>query len=200
MNRGLPNSTTALDAAQRAQEILASPNFTAFGVMNPVSIEQGEDSGLIVCQAKFNCNVHAKYINPKTTKVKYTAASQLPDWEGDIVGELTDSSIPNKEQAEVVEIGSSVTSIGTYAFSGIGALKSITMPDSVTSIGNVAFGGCTGLTSVTIPSSVTSIGDSAFDSCISLASVTFSGKTLEQIQAMENYPWGISDTSIIKAG
>lgn len=64
MNRGLPNSTTALDAAQRAQEILASPNFTAFGVMNPVSIEQGEDSGLIVCQAKFNCNVHAKHINP----------------------------------------------------------------------------------------------------------------------------------------
>lgn len=154
MNRGLPNSTTALDAAQRAQEILASPNFTAFGVMNPVSIEQGEDSGLIVCQAKFNCNVHAKYINPKTTKVKYTAASQLPDWEGDIVGELTDSSIPNKEQAEVVEIGSNVTSIG----------------------------------------------NSAFNNCSGLTSVTFSGKTLEQIQAMENYPWGIEDTSIIKAG
>lgn len=86
VNRGLSASVTALDAAQRAQEILASPNFTTFGVMNPVSIEQGEDSGLIVCQAKFNCSVRAKFVNPKTTKVKYTAASGLPDWEGDIVG------------------------------------------------------------------------------------------------------------------
>ena len=40
---------TALDAAQKAQELLSSPLFTTFGVMNPVSIEQGEDSGLIVC-------------------------------------------------------------------------------------------------------------------------------------------------------
>ena len=76
MNRGLPNSTTALDAAQRAQEILASPNFTTFGVMNPVSIEQGEDSGLIVCQAKFNCSVRAKYIDPKTTKVKFVDGTE----------------------------------------------------------------------------------------------------------------------------
>lgn len=59
VNRGLPNTITALDAAQRVQEVLSSPNFTRFGVMNPVSIEQGEESGLIVCQAKFNCNIHA---------------------------------------------------------------------------------------------------------------------------------------------
>lgn len=177
VNRGLPNSTTALDAAQRAQEILASPNFTTFGVMNPVSIEQGEDSGLIVCQAKFNCNVHAKYINLKTTKVKYTAASTLPDWEEDIVGKLKWNSIPNISNAEVVKIGNDVTSIQEYAFYG-----------------------CSGLTSVTIPDSVTSIGSGAFNGCGNLTSVTFSGKMLEQIQEMENYPWGISDTSIIKAG
>lgn len=52
---------TALDAAQKVQELLSSPLFTTFGVMNPVSIEQGEDSGLIVCQVKFNCSVHAVY-------------------------------------------------------------------------------------------------------------------------------------------
>lgn len=52
------------------------------------------------------------------TKVKYTAASGLPDWEGNIVGELDDSSIPNKSSAETVEIGTNVTSIGEYAFYG----------------------------------------------------------------------------------
>lgn len=49
VNRGLPDSITALDAAQRVQELLSSPIFTKFGVMCPTTIEQGEDSGLIVC-------------------------------------------------------------------------------------------------------------------------------------------------------
>jgi len=134
VNRGLPNSTTALDAAQRAQEILASPNFTTFGVMNPVSIEQGEDSGLIVCQAKFNCNVHAKYINLKTTKVKYTTTSGLPEYEELVVGEL--SSIPNPGSAEELTVGNAVSAIAVHAFHwNAPNLKSVVLPDSVASIG-----------------------------------------------------------------
>ena len=66
----------------------------------------------------------------------------------------------------------SVTSIGSYAFSGCSGLTSVTIPNSVTSIGNQAFDGCTGLTSVTIPNSVTSIGEYAFYNCSSLTSVT----------------------------
>ena len=61
-----------------------------------------------------------------------------------------------------VEIGSAVTSIGEYAFSGCSGLTSVTIPSSVTSIGEWAFSRCSGLTSVTIPSSVTSIGGGAF--------------------------------------
>ena len=55
------------------------------------------------------------------------------------------------------------------------------------------------MTDIEIPSSVLSIGSNAFSGCHSLSSVTFDGKTLEQVQAMANYPWGISDTSIISA-
>ena len=69
-------------------------------------------------------------------------------------------------------IPTSVTSIGTYAFSGCTGLASVTIPNSVTSIGNYAFSDCTGLTSITIPNSVTSIGGSAFSGCSGLASVT----------------------------
>ena len=171
VNRGLPSSTTALDAAQRAQEILASPNFTTFGVMNPVSIEQGEDSGLIVCQAKFNCNVRAKFVNTKTT-VKYTAASGLPDWEGDIVGELTKTSIPNKSSIAAVEIGTHVTSIEYDAFEECRSLASVTMPNTIVSIGDSAFHSCQSLTNVTIPDSVTSIGASVFYNCRGLTNIT----------------------------
>lgn len=220
VNRGLPSSTTALDAAQRAQEILASPNFTTFGVMNPVSIEQGEDSGLIVCQAKFNCSVRAKFVNQKTTKIKYTAASGLPDLERDIVGELADDSIPNKSDAEVVEIGNAVSSIGIDAFDNCINLTSVTIPGSVKTIGNSAFFGCRALASVvisegvetidlgaftdcrvlnnvTIPSSVTSILDDAFYNCEALYSITFSGKDKATVQGMSKYPWRLPSGCVI---
>ena len=93
---------------------------------------------------------------------------------------MPDGYIENPNDIVAIEIGTDVTSIGAWAFYG-----------------------CSGLTSVTIPSSVTSIGVGAFCGCTGLTSVTFLGKTLEQVQNIEDgngdkqYPWGISDTSII---
>ena len=70
-----------------------------------------------------------------------------------------------------VEIPSSVTSIGEWAFYGCSSLTAIEIPSSVTSIGEWAFYGCSSLTSVEIPSSVTSIGNSAFEDCNSLTAI-----------------------------
>jgi len=70
-----------------------------------------------------------------------------------------------------ITIPASVTSIGSFAFSGCTGLTSITIPASVTSIGHWTFYGCTGLTSITIPASVTSIGDFAFNGCTGLTSI-----------------------------
>ena len=94
-------------------------------------------------------------------------------------------------------IPNSVTSIGTTVFTNCHNLSSVTIPDSVTSIGYGAFEDCGALLNVTIPESVTSIGAIAFNECGSLTSITFKGKTLSEISAMANYPWGITDTSII---
>ena len=96
---------------------------------------------------------------------------------------------------KTVHIGSSVTSIGSYAFYKCANLVGVTIPDGVTNIGDCAFYGCTSLakatitcgvteigyrvfygcrslTSVTIPDSVTSIGKEAFSGCRNLTSVT----------------------------
>ena len=70
-----------------------------------------------------------------------------------------------------VIIPSSVTSIGSSAFSGCSGLSSITIPNSVTSIGSYAFNGCSGLSSITIPNSVTSIESWTFQDCSGLTSV-----------------------------
>lgn len=110
-------------------------------------------------------NVVAWIVKKAKTHVKYTAASERPDWEGDIVGELANDSIPNIQDAEVVEIGSHVTSIGNSTFYSYSRLASVAIPDSVTSIGNGAFANS------------------------GLMSVTFSGKDKATVQGMENYYW-----------
>ncbi|MGN1094347.1 MAG: leucine-rich repeat domain-containing protein, partial [Candidatus Neoclostridium sp.] len=74
-----------------------------------------------------------------------------------------------------ISIPNSVTSIGSYAFDNCSGLTSITIPDSVTFIGSFAFSNCSGLTSITIPNSVTSIGESAFWGCDSLTQVNYKG-------------------------
>ena len=62
-------------------------------------------------------------------------------------------------------IPNSVTSIGSYAFSGCSKLTSINIPNSVTSIGSYAFSNCTGLTSLEIPNSITLVDANAFYGC-----------------------------------
>lgn len=77
---------------------------------------------------------------------------------------MTYSSITNIRNAEVVEIGSHVTSIGEFAFSGCSDLTSMSIPDNVMSIGEFVFSGCSGL-----------------------KSVTFSGKDKATVQGMSDY-------------
>ena len=71
-----------------------------------------------------------------------------------------------------VEIGDSITSIGSYAFLHCYSLSSITIPNGVTTIDTDAFNSCYTLSSITIPNGVTTISKSAFRMCYSLSSIT----------------------------
>ena len=89
-----------------------------------------------------------------------------------IEGEIGSNSIPNKNNAVKVDIGTAVTSIGRIVFFGCSNLTSITIPDSVTNIGDCVFHSCSMLTSVSIGNGLTNIGDSMFTSCHKLTSIT----------------------------
>ena len=100
---------------------------------------------------------------------------------------------------ERIDISNGTKSIGELAFRQCTSLKHIKIPSSVESIGYGAFIGCTSLESIIIPASVQRIEFDAFLNCSSLKSIVFRGRTIEQVKTMRFYPWGIKDTSIIKA-
>ena len=88
--------------------------------------------------------------------------------------------------------------IGVGAFEYCSSLESIDIPDSIASISTDAFANCSNLADVKIGSGIWNIGYLAFAGCSSLKRILFKGKTIEQVKAMENYPWGIEDESIIQ--
>ena len=77
----------------------------------------------------------------------------------------------NNQEITTLEIPSSVTSIGNYAFYGCNGLTSIEFPSNLSSIGDWAFASCSGLTSVDLPSSITKMGELVFHNCENLSSV-----------------------------
>jgi len=80
---------------------------------------------------------------------------------------------------QVLNIPTTVTSIGNFAFGGCSVLTSVTFSSNSTLkfIDVLAFYNCNSLQTINIPASVTSIGSSCFQQCTSLTSVTFSSNS-----------------------
>ncbi len=74
--------------------------------------------------------------------------------------------------AESIKLPSSVTSIGSYAFSVCDNITRFAIPDGVDNIGKAAFQGCKKLESIIMPSQLISIPPQMFWECDSLKSIT----------------------------
>ena len=89
------------------------------------------------------------------------------------VKKIDEDAFKNNSKIRSITIPSSVTTIGSSAFSGCSNLITVTISENsqLTSIGNEAFYNCSSLTSIYIPDSVTTIGSGAFWNCSSLTSI-----------------------------
>ena len=75
-----------------------------------------------------------------------------------------------------IQIPASVTSIESYAFSGLPNLGGIELPSGLCTIGEYAFNGDSRLAMIALPQSVESVGYRAFYGCSNVRSVSCSGE------------------------
>ena len=97
-----------------------------------------------------------------------------------------------------ITIPGSVTSTGSYAFSGCSGLTSVTIGNGVTSIDDGAFDGCRMLTSITISDSIKIINFRAFYDCINLTSINFNGTIAQWNAISKGEYWKQSVSSVCK--
>ena len=104
----------------------------------------------------------------------------------------------NQKKLNYAKLPNTLTSIGSYAFYGCSALKSIYLPSALTRIGWNAFQGCTSLTNITLPISLTAIETSAFNGCASLEIANLSLPNLTLIE--KNAFYGVKIKRISNLG
>lgn len=79
---------------------------------------------------------------------------------------------PKNRTLQKVILPETITSLGTYAFRGCGALKWINIPDGLNTVGGYAFAGCISLKQIELPEGITQLNDQVFWSCSSLEQFT----------------------------
>lgn len=199
VNRSNPNpdlTITALDSAIRAADVLGSPSFDLFGIYNPASIEQGEDSGLLVAQARFNCQVRQHRPDPYTYIYFADGTTEKVLWEGEVTWQMAaDTGLSDTSPTARIVFGTEVSAIADEGFVGLPVTEASFEP-GLLSIGRRAFAFTSMLTKIELPDTVQSIAEDVFagDSRIE---VTFQGRTMAEVQSMENYPWGLPTGRII---
>ena len=143
---------------------------------NGVTIDWGDGSGTQTLTGTGNVNTTHTYasIGDYIITLKVTSGT-LGLGNGSssysVMGSTNNNGKVYCNMLQKVEIGSSVTSVGSYTFYECSSLSSINIPESVTSIGNYTFQNCYSLSSINIPEGVTSIGTYAFNYCSSLSSI-----------------------------
>ena len=93
-----------------------------------------------------------------------------------------------------------VATFSSGVFASQNTLKNVTFPSTITSIGSYAFSSCSELTSIDLSkcASLTSIGEWAFNRCSGLTSIDLSGCTsLTTISGVNTFGWCLSLTKII---
>jgi len=117
-------------------------------------------------------------------------------WEGEVTHQMgEDVGLSDISPSARIVFGTAVTSVADEGFVGLPVTEA-SFKSGLLSIGRRAFAYTGMLTKIELPDTVQSIAEDAFAEDPNIE-VTFQGRTKAEVQAMENYPWGIENTQNI---
>jgi hypothetical protein len=103
------------------------------------------------------------------------------------------------DQIVSVVISDGITSLGSYCFSGLKNLTTVSLSLSVQSIADHAFEGDTSLREVTIPAQTKTIADSAFQGCSSLTKISgYVGSEAESLATRLNLSFFVLTPTMVQ--
>ena len=153
------------------------PLYFQQSVANGVTIDWGDGSSTETLSGKGPVNTTHTYARKGNYAITLDVANGCTLGLGHasssycVMGSISGVGKVYSNMLQKAEIGSKVTTIGSYAFQYCYSLSSVVIPQSVTDISKNAFQNCYSLSSVVIPQGVTTIGEYAFSNCYSLSSV-----------------------------
>jgi hypothetical protein len=129
---------------------------------NPVTVERSMITPISISNPTFKDETaQITYTTSNTSQVNKYAAGADASVFGDgltVVSHEYDSGT----KTGVITFSGTITSVGYYAFRGIGNIQTMTIPETVTSIGERAFESCSNMVSLNFPANLTTIGTYAF--------------------------------------
>lgn len=108
---------------------------------------------------------------------------------------FTSNTGKGKTNLKNIELPSTITSIGSYAFAACSGINNLSIPPTVVSISSNAFNSCTDLSSITIPTSVSSIGSNAFYNCSALTSIIMHSSYPIDLSSTNNVFYNVNKTN-----
>ena len=99
-----------------------------------------------------------------------------------------------------ISIPSSMVSINAYAFEDCESLKTLKCANGIQTFGEGSFAGCTALETVTIPKSTKTIGDIAFKNCVNLKTVYYNAESMYDCDARNAGSWDYEHSAFYNAG
>ena len=156
---------------------------TAEGPGTATVIATVNSSDTLNYSVKCKITVEPKYTDEKYFKVNGssiigyngpdTEVSIPPVINGVKIDEISTRAFKDVKHITKVEMPTTITKIGDYAFYGCTALSNIKLHKGITYLGNYAFGECDSLIKMTIPATVTNVGSYWFRGSGKLSTVTF---------------------------
>ena len=153
------------------------PLYFQQSVANGVTIDWGDGSSTETLSGKGPVNTTHTYARKGNYAITLDVANGCTLGLGHasssycVMGSISGVGKVYSNMLQKAEIGSKVTTIGSYAFQYCYSLSSVVIPQSVTGLGSYIFQNCYSLSSVVIPQGVINISTYAFANCYSLSSV-----------------------------